>query len=430
MKRVLVVGSGGREHAIVAGLAKSPQKPEVICAPGNAGTGTIAENVLIKADDINGLLSFAIERKVDLTIVGPEAPLCDGIVDRFRAKKQRVFGPTAAAACIEGDKAYAKKLMGIANIPTAEARVFDHYESARDYISTRETGVVVKAAGLAAGKGVFVCKDPAEALLVVEQLMVQRSLGEAGVKVVVEELIKGPELSIFAVVQGQTILVLDSAQDHKALGEGDTGPNTGGMGAYSPAPIATPEVLAFVEREVLVPIVDAMRNDGAEFSGLLYCGLMLTPGGPKVLEFNCRFGDPETQAVLARLDSDLLELFEAAVDGKLEEIETRWSPKPSVCVVMASAGYPGKYEIGCAISGLGGAAELEGVSVYHAGTKSGPGYVVTAGGRVLGVTALGDTVADAQQRAYAAVDRISFKGAYYRRDIGYRAITTTGGASS
>ena len=420
--RVLVVGGGGREHALAAALARSSRVEQVYCAPGNAGTDGIATNLDIAAEDIDGLLVAAGEHEIGLTVVGPEAPLCAGIVDRFQAEGRRIFGPTAAAARIEGDKAYAKHLMKTAAVPTAEARIFEHYDSAREYVATRDTGVVVKAAGLAAGKGVFVCPEPSDGLLALERIMVERQLGPAGDKVVVEELLKGPELSVFALVEGQTIYILDTAQDHKPIGEGDTGPNTGGMGAYSPAPIATDEVMHKIEREVLVPIVDAMRNDGAPFSGLLYCGLIMTHAGPKVLEFNCRFGDPETQVVLMRLESDLFDLLESVVDGRLDQADVRWNPKPAVCVVMAAGGYPGTYEKGMLVTGLDDAAAMEDVHVLHAGTKRTETGVVTNGGRVLGVTALGDDLAAARRRAYEAVDKIHFDGAYCRRDIGFRAI--------
>ncbi len=415
--RVMVIGSGGREHALGRSLARSGRVDQVLCVPGNAGTASIAENVQLSIEDYDALIALARERTIDLTVVGPEVPLCGGIVDRFEAAGLRIFGPTAGAARIEGDKAYAKRLMKSAYIPTAEGRVFTHHGDARAYVASRDAGVVVKAAGLAAGKGVYVCEDPAYGLLALERVMVDRVHGDAGDTVVVEELLKGPELSVFALVAGRTIYVLDTAQDHKAAGEGDTGPNTGGMGAYSPAPIATPEVMSLIEKEILVPIVDALRSDGAPYRGLLYAGLILTPAGPKVLEFNCRFGDPESQVILMRLESDLFDLLEAVVDGRLADAVVQWNPKPAVCVVMASKGYPGSYKKGKVIEGLDRAAALDDVCVFHAGTDCLEDTTVSSGGRVLGVTALGDDLADAQQRAYAAVEKIHFEGAYWRRDI-------------
>ncbi len=422
---LLVIGGGGREHAIAESIARSPRVSKVYCAPGNAGTAKVAENVPLSEGNLAALVAFAKEKKIDLTIVGPEAPLCEGIVDLFQAEGLRIFGPSKAAARIEGDKAYAKKLMKLAHVPTAEARIFHHHDQAYDYVSTRDTGVVVKAAGLAAGKGVIVCQDPAEALLALDRIMIDRDFGDAGNTVIVEEILKGPELSVHALVDGRTIYVLDSAQDHKALGEADTGPNTGGMGTYSPAPIATDEVLAMVERDVLVPIVDAMRQDDAPYRGVLYAGLMLTPAGPKVLEFNCRFGDPETQVLLARLESDLLDLIEATIDGKLAEADVRWNKNPAVCVVMASGGYPGIYHKGKQIQGLAEADAMSDVHVYHAGTKITGDQVMTNGGRVLGVTGLGPDIAAAKARAYQAVDMISFEDAYVRRDIADKAINET-----
>lgn len=413
----MVIGSGGREHALAYKLAGSDRVDEILCAPGNAGTVSIAENIPIQVDDREGLLAVARNRKVDLTVVGPEAPLCAGIVDLFEAEGLRIFGPTAAAARIEGDKAYAKRLMKSAYVPTAEGRVFDRYKEARSYIATRDTGLVVKASGLAGGKGVIVCEDPADALLALERIMVDRMFGSAGETVVVEELLRGRELSVFALVDGCTIYVLETAQDHKAVGEGGTGANTGGMGAYSPAPIATAEVMADVERQILVPIVDAMRNDEAPYRGLLYVGLMLTAAGPKVLEFNCRFGDPEAQVVLMRLESDLYSLLEAVVDGRLDRAEARWSPKSAVCVVMVSTGYPGEYESGKVIEGLDRAGAMDGVCVFHAGTRRLEHLTLTSGGRVLGITALGEEIADARRRAYEAVSVIHFENALYRRDI-------------
>ena len=423
--RVMVIGSGGREHALAWSLAKSPHVEEVLCVPGNAGTQAVARNVQVSIDDHDALIALAREQSVGLTVVGPEVPLCAGIVDSFESAGLRIFGPNAAAARIEGDKAYAKGLMRLAHVPTPEARLFDQYEDARTYVATRDTGVVVKAVGLAAGKGVCVCADPADALLELERMMVDRVFGEAGDRVLVEELVQGEELSVLALVDGRTIFVLETAQDHKAVGEGDTGPNTGGMGAYSPAPMATPEVMSTIERDILVPIVDAMRNDGSPYRGVLYAGLMLTAGGPKVLEFNCRFGDPETQAVLMRLESDLFELLSAVVDGKLEDADIGWDARPAVCVVMASQGYPGAYEKGKVIEGLDRAAAMQDVHVFHAGTSRIEHHTVSNGGRVLGVTALGQDVGDAKARAYAAVEAIRFDNAFFRRDIADKAIHLT-----
>ncbi len=420
--KVLVVGGGGREHAMAHKVAQSPRVDTLICAPGNAGTADLGENVAVGAEDIDGLIALAKERKVDLTLVGPEGPLCAGVVDRFAAEGLRVFGPSAAAARIEGDKAYAKELMRAARIPTAEARIFKRFEDARRYALTRDCALVVKAAGLAAGKGVIVCDEPAQAVLALEKIMVDRSFGDAGDTVIVEERLEGPELSVLALVGGPTIYVLESSQDHKPIGEGDTGPNTGGMGAYSPAPMATESVLARIEREILVPIVDVMQRDGNPYQGVLYAGLMLTPAGPKVLEFNCRFGDPETQAVLPRLRSDLVDAAEAVADGRLDQITLEWDPRPAVCVVVSAEGYPGRYEKGKVITGLPDVASMADVTVYHAGTCRVGDSVVTSGGRVLGVTALGDDVKAARARAYEAVDRIHFDGAYCRRDIAYQAV--------
>ena len=418
----MVIGGGGREHALAAALARSKRVDTVLCVPGNAGTEAVGENIPASAEDLDALLALAQDRSVDLTVVGPEAPLCAGIVDRFREAGLKIFGPTAAAARIEGDKAYAKRLMKRAQVPTAEARIFDRYNEARDYVATRDTGVVVKAAGLAAGKGVLVCDDPSQGLLVLERIMVDGEFGDAGHTVLVEEILQGQELSVHALVSNRTICVLESAQDHKPVGDGDTGPNTGGMGAYSPTPIATPDVLSIVERDVLVPIVDAMRNDGATYSGVLYVGLMLTAAGPKVLEFNCRFGDPEAQAVLARLETDLFDLLEAAVDDRLTEVDVRWNSKTAVCVVMASAGYPGKYEKRKIINGIDIADGMADVHVFHAGTQRVADKILTTGGRVLGVTALGDGIPDAKHKAYTAVDAIHFDNAFCRRDIADKAI--------
>lgn len=420
---VLIVGGGGREHALAWKIAQSDRATRVYCAPGNAGTARIAENILISAEDIPALLAFAREKQIGLTIVGPEDPLCAGIVDRFEAAGLRIFGPCAAAAKIEGDKAYAKKLMRQAAIPTAEGRVFENHDQARDYVASREHGLVVKAAGLAKGKGVLVCDDPSKALIALEKVMVEKAFGDAGDIVVVEEKLSGAEISMQALVDGRNIYLLDPSQDHKPIGEGDTGPNTGGMGAYCPAVIMDEAMLQRVFREILVPIVDALNRQGNPYKGVLYVGLMLTVGGPKVLEFNARFGDPETQVILPRLRTDFIDIAEAVIDGKLDQMTLDWDRRPAVCVVMSSEGYPGSYEKGKIITGVDEAERLDNVAVFHAGTAMAGQDLVTKGGRVLGVTALGDDVKSARDLAYRAVDTIQFEGAYCRRDIAHQALT-------
>jgi len=420
--KVLVVGGGGREHALAWKLAQSPRCGELLCAPGNPGTARLGRNVPIQAESVDELTAFATDQGVDLVVVGPEAPLCEGLVDKLTAAGVRAFGPTAAAARLEGDKAYSKQVMRQSAVPTGESRVFDEFQQAKSYIASRDEPVVVKASGLAAGKGVFVCDDPSDAINAAETIMVDRAFGEAGARIVVEEKLLGEEASILAFVDGRNIYVMESSQDHKRIGDGDTGPNTGGMGAYSPAPIVTPAVHLQIEREVLVPIVEGLRRDGAVYKGVLYAGLMLTAGGPRVLEFNCRFGDPETQPVLMRLQSDLLEVCESVIDGTLDRQTLAWDERPAVCVVMASGGYPAAYEKGKPISGLDEAEAVSDVTVFHAGTAERDGQVVTAGGRVLGVTALGTTIPDAQERAYEAVGKIRFEGAYWRKDIASKAV--------
>jgi len=420
--KILVIGSGGREHALVWKIAQSPAVKQIFCAPGNAGTADLADNVDISAEDVPDLVKFARQEKIDLVVVGPEDALCAGIVDAMTAEGIRAFGPSKGAARLEGDKAFAKQLMRQHAIPTAEARIFNAYKAARTYVATRDTGLVVKAAGLAKGKGVIVCDEPSQALLALDRIMVQREFGSAGETVVVEERLAGPEASVLAFVDGRSIYVMESAQDHKPVGDGDTGPNTGGMGAYSPTPVITDEILAQVERQIFVPIVDAMNREETPYRGVLYAGLMLTHNGPKILEFNCRFGDPETQPILFRLQSDLVEVMDAVLAGRLDSITLRWDPRPAVCVVMAAGGYPGEYKKGAEITGLDDAVSDD-VMVFHAGTKRLGGKLVTAGGRVLGVTARGPTLAEAQKRAYQAVERIHFDGAYYRRDIGAKALS-------
>jgi len=419
---VLLIGSGGREHAIAWKLKQSKQLGKLYIAPGNAGTVLCGENVDIKDNDIPALLGFAREKRVGLVIVGPEEPLAKGIVDVMEASGIKTFGPTGAAAQLEADKAFSKQLMRSGAISTAEGRVFDRFSDAKAYIASRDEPVVIKAAGLAKGKGVIVCDDPAEGILAAEKIMVDRIFGDAGERVVVEDKLLGEETSILAFVDGHNIYVMESSQDHKPIGDGDTGPNTGGMGAYSPAPIVTEAMMDRITREILVPAVDAMNRNGTPYKGVLYAGLMITSGGPRVLEFNVRFGDPETQPILMRLQSDLLEVCLAVCDGKLDEVTLQWDPRPAVCVVMASGGYPGDYQKGKVITGLKEAAQLDDVVVFHAGTKLCDRGVVTNGGRVLGVTAVGPTVAAAKTRAYEAVDRIQFAGAYCRRDIADKAI--------
>ncbi|MBI2807454.1 MAG: phosphoribosylamine--glycine ligase [Planctomycetes bacterium] len=425
--KVLVIGKGGREHALVWKLAQSPRVEQVFCAPGNAGTALDGVNVPIDVNDFDYLIRFAKKENIGLTVVGPEDPLANGIVDAFQAQGLRIFGPTKAAAQIEASKVYSKKLMRHADVPTAEFRVFDHPEPARKYIESREYPVVVKADGLAAGKGVIVCSTTEEAIAAVNTIMVREEFGRAaGRQIVVEKRLEGQELSVLALVAGRTIITLAPAQDHKRAFDGDTGPNTGGMGAYSPAPLGSPELLAEIEKDALVPTVHAMKRARTPFRGILYAGVIATNQGSRILEYNCRLGDPETQPVLMRLKSDLCELLEAAVDDRLGEITEeglQWDPRPAVCVVMASGGYPGAYARGKMIQGLAEAAQIPDVKVFHAGTRLEPGgMVVTDGGRVLGVTALGGTLAEARERAYEAVEKIGFPGAFWRKDIGEKGL--------
>ncbi len=419
---VLLIGSGGREHAIAWKLKQSRQLGRLYIAPGNAGTARCGQNVDIDDTDIPALVDFAKTQKVGLVVVGPEDPLSNGIVDTMEAAGIKAFGPSGAAAQLEADKALAKQLMRSSAVSTAEARVFDRFSDAKAYIASRDEPVVVKAAGLAKGKGVVVCDDPADGILAAEKIMVDKIFGAAGDRVVVEDKLLGEEASILAFVDGHNIYLMDSSQDHKPIGDGDTGPNTGGMGAYSPAPLVTDAMMGKISREILVPMVDAMNRNGTPYKGVLYAGLMITSGGPRVLEFNVRFGDPETQPILMRLKSDLLEVFLAVCDGRLDEVTLKWDPRPAVCVVMASGGYPDAYEKGKVISGIAEAEKLDDVVVFHAGTRSQDGNVVTAGGRVLGVTALGRDVAAAKSQAYEAVSHIHFDGAYCRRDISDKAL--------
>jgi phosphoribosylamine--glycine ligase len=424
--KVLVIGKGGREHALVWKLAQSPRVTRVYCAPGNAGTAEDGVNVPVEVNDFDNLIRFAKQEDIGLTVVGPEDPLSQGIADAFHKAGLRIFGPSKDAAQLEGSKAFAKQLMRHADVPTAEFRVFDHPDPARHFIETREYPVVVKADGLAAGKGVIVCATTEDALAAIDRIMVREEFGlTAGRRVIIEKRLEGEELSVLALVSGRTIVPLQPTQDHKPVFDNDEGPNTGGMGAYCPAPAGTPELMAQVEESVLVPTVHAMKRGRHAFRGVLYAGLMLTNQGPRVLEFNCRFGDPETEPLMLRLKTDLLDLLEAVVDDRLEEFpedKLEWDPRPSVCVVMASGGYPGTFQKGKVITGLAEAAKLPDVKVFHAGTKRERDLVVTDGGRVLAVTALGDTLADAKRNAYEAVGKIHFQGAHYRKDIADKAL--------
>lgn len=426
---VLVIGNGGREHALAWKLAQSSRVNRVFVAPGNAGTALDAENVDIPAHDFPRLIKFAQQNDVSLTVIGPEAPLAGGIVDAFTAAKLRVFGPSKAASQLESSKVYCKDLLHSADVPTADYHVFRNADSATRFIQDRypsddqDVPVVVKADGLAAGKGVIVCAKRRDALDAIDRIARQKEFGDAGARLVIEERLDGQEASVLAITDGRTILTLPPAQDHKPAYDGDKGPNTGGMGAYCPTPLVSDEMLRWVDEHVLVPTVHAMKRARQPFRGVLYAGLMVTHQGPKVLEYNVRFGDPECQPLLMRLKSDLLDVLEATVDGRLDEIEPlEWDPRPAVCVVMASEGYPGPYERGKPIRGLDEAAQLPNVKVFHAGTATVDGQVVTNGGRVLGVTALGSSISDAKRQAYSAVKCIRWQGAWCRKDISDKAL--------
>jgi phosphoribosylamine--glycine ligase len=422
--KVLVVGNGGREHALVWKIAQSPKVTKIYAAPGNAGIAQLAECVPIKAEDCAGLRSFAKEKSVDLTIVGPEGPLSKGIVDDFAQAGLRAFGPSGKAAEIEASKRFAKDLMKKYNIPTAEYGVFADRAAAEAYVRQKGAPLVVKADGLAAGKGVVVAETVEEALKALELIMTDKAFGDAGNCVVIEECLKGEEASFMAFSDGKTVLPMASSQDHKRVFDADKGPNTGGMGAYSPAPVVTKKLERKVMDTIMIPTIRAMEKEGRLFKGVLYAGLMINGDEAKVLEFNARFGDPETQPIMARLDSDLIDIIEAILAGSLAKVDIKWKSEAAVCVVMASAGYPGNYEKGKVISGLENASQEGGVVVFHAGTSLRNGSIVTDGGRVLGVTGLGPVVAAAIDHAYAGVRRIAFDGAHYRRDIGARALET------
>ncbi len=415
--KILVIGGGGREHALAWKLAGDSCKPEVFCAPGNAGTSGVAVNVDIVAEDIPGLLGWAVSNKPDLTVVGPEAPLCDGITDVFAGKGFRVFGPCKAAARLEGSKLFAKEVMISAGVPTARSQSFTDPVKAREYVSQQSLPIVLKADGLAAGKGVFVCSSMAEVEEAISETMVKKAFGDSGKTLLVEECLIGEEASILALIDGEHILMLASSQDHKRVFNNDEGPNTGGMGAYSPAPVVTDEMWPLIEEQVFGRMLKELKARGIVYKGLLYAGIMVTSSGPKVLEFNCRFGDPETEAILPRIDGDLIPVLEACVDGCLRDDMIKWRDEACVCVVMASGGYPGSYVKGKIIKGLEKAAKVERSVVFHAGTKLDNGAVVTSGGRVLCVSALGSDLKHAVRRAYDVISELSFDQAQYRTDI-------------
>jgi phosphoribosylamine--glycine ligase len=420
--KVLVVGGGGREHALVWKISQSPKVSKIYCAPGNAGISEQATIVPIKVNDLNGLLEFALKEKIDLTVVGPEDPLTRGVVDVFESKGLSIFGSSKKAAEIEGSKAFAKEMMRKYRIPTGSYEIFGDPKEAKDYIRKLGAPVVVKADGLAAGKGVMVCNSVEEAIQSVDRIMVERIFGEAGNRVVVEEYLVGEEASYIAFTDGKVILPMASSQDHKPIFDGDKGPNTGGMGAYSPAPVVTDEVHERILERILRPIIQGMSEEGRPYKGVLYAGLMIHDGHPRVLEFNARFGDPETQPVLMRMKGDIIPILKACIKGNLSGCEIEWDSRASVCVVMASKGYPGNYEKGKPILGMKEVSKMEDVFVFHAGTALKDSQMVTNGGRVLGVTGLGKDIPRAIERTYEAVKKISWEGAYYRTDIGQKAL--------
>ncbi len=421
--KVLVVGQGGREHALVWKISQSPLVKKIYCAPGNGGIEKQAECINIKAEDIEGLKKFALKERIDLTVVGPESPLVKGIVDEFEKADLKIFGPSRKASQLEGSKVFAKNLMRKYKIPTAEFEVFENSKEAISYIKSRKVPIVVKADGLAAGKGVIVCKTHDEAIDAIKTIMEDRIFGDAGKRVVIEECLEGEETSILAFTDGEHINLLPSSQDHKRIYDDDKGPNTGGMGAYSPAPIVKDDTLIIIEKNIIRRTIDGLRKEGIIYKGILYAGLMIKDGKPQVLEFNVRFGDPETQAILPRMKTDIIQPIMATIDGTLDDVDCKWKKESCVCVVLASGGYPGNYEKGKVINGLDKITNLENVVAFHAGTKKlDSGEIVTDGGRVLGISALGENIKEAIDNAYDAASYIDFENMYYRRDIGKKAL--------
>jgi phosphoribosylamine--glycine ligase len=419
---VLVIGSGGREHALVWKLNSSPLVSKLYAAPGNPGVAQYAQCLPFGVMDFDAIEKFVRENNIGLVAVGPEDPLAAGLVDRLQAAGTKVFGPRKNAAQLEADKWFAKELMRYQAVPTADARSFTDIRAAEDYVKMRDGVCVVKATGLAAGKGVSVCYRLNDAMEALDRIMRQKTFGAAGEKVVIEELLTGPECSLLAFVDRKNIYLMESAQDHKPVDDGDTGPMTGGMGAYTPTSVVTEDMIRSIQRDILVPVIDGLARLGIEYQGVLYAGLMITPNGPKVLEFNCRFGDPETQPLMMRLKTDLAEIMLAVCEGRLDKMEITWDERPAISVIAASKGYPGAYPKGLPITGIEAADAVPDVKVFHAGTAMKDGKLVTAGGRVLAVTALGQTIQEAQKRAYQAIGKIHFDGMHYRKDIGHQAV--------
>nr|MBU1328337.1 phosphoribosylamine--glycine ligase [Candidatus Omnitrophota bacterium] len=420
--KVLVIGSGGREHAIVWKLSQSKKVKKIFCAPGNSGIKEIAELVDVKPDDVPRLLDFAKNNKIDLTVVGPEAPLVKGIVDIFNENGLKAFGPFKDVAMLEGSKVFSKNVMEKFGLATADFKIFDNPNDAKKYLNEIGVPIVIKADGLAAGKGVIIPKTIEEGLKAIDSIMVERIFGDSGNKIILEDCLEGEEASMLVFTDGKTIVPLESSQDHKRIFDKDKGPNTGGMGAYSPAPVVTKDMLEEIIKNVFRPVVDGLKKEGKVYKGVLYAGLMITKNGPVVLEFNVRFGDPETQAILPRLRSDLADIMMACVDGTLDKIDVKWDESPCISVVCASKGYPDEYEKNKEIFGLEEAKKIKDVIVFHAGTKNENGKILTNGGRVLGVTSLGKDIRSAKLNAYKAIEHLKFEGMQYRKDIGNRAI--------
>ncbi|MCX5711839.1 MAG: phosphoribosylamine--glycine ligase [Candidatus Omnitrophica bacterium] len=423
--KILVVGSGGREHALVWKIAQSKLTKKIFCAPGNGGISELAECIPIKADDVQGLLDFAKKEKINLTVVGPEVALAKGICDEFRVAGLKIFGPDKKAARLEASKVFSKELMAKYDIPTADFKVFDDPEAAKKFIDKHGVPCVVKADGLAQGKGVIVAKNVEEAKQAVTAMMEEKIFGSAGEKIIIEDCLEGQEASILVLTDLKKVIFLASAQDHKRVFDADKGPNTGGMGAYSPAPVVTPELLKIISEKIINRTINGLAREGMDYRGVLYAGVMLTKDGPKTLEFNVRFGDPETQAILPRLKTDIVEVMLSVAEGRLSVYrDLEWDSRACVCVVCASGGYPGEYQVNKVITGLADAAKLADTVVFHAGTKKENGKILTNGGRVLGVTGCGSTIKEAIKKTYQAVEKINFEGMHYRKDIGYRAINT------